>query len=56
MPSSWFLAALMSCTSFPGKGKLVLFGGPRAFWVFCALRGLSVHIDDPKDNVRIDFW
>ena len=53
LPAIVLLAALL----WPrGKGKLVLLGGPRAFWVFCALRGLSVHADDGDSSVSVDFW
>ena len=38
-----------------GWGKALLLTGPWLFRVFCALRGLSISVDEPSEEVYIYF-
>ncbi len=42
------------CTWRRGLGKTILFGGPRLFTAFCALRGLQVQVSEQEQKVLID--
>jgi hypothetical protein len=39
-----------------GEGKAFMLLGPRLFAVFCATRGLKVHIENPNEQVYISVW
>lgn len=39
-----------------GKGRFVLFGGPRLFRLFCALRRVRVEVDKDNEQLFIALW
>ena len=38
------------------EGRILLRLGPRLFELLCAMRGLKVHVENPKEQVYITFW
>ena len=38
-----------------GWGRPLLLAGPRLFGLFCALRGLEVRVEQPKERVIVHF-
>ena len=49
------IALIVACCWPRGLGKTILFGGPRLFSLFCALRGLDVQVQQTNQHVCISF-
>ena len=47
------VAAIVTWRS--GWGKPILLGGPTLFRLYCDLRGLKIHVTEPKESVLIYF-
>ena len=53
LPLTVIVASLLARV---GKGKAFLLLGPRAFRLFCALRGLRIDLQHADKSVLVCFW
>lgn len=49
------LVLIAALATWPRYGRILLYGGPQFFGMFCALRGLRAQVADGRNHVNIYF-